>query len=83
MCLAIPGKLLEVTRENDLLMGRVSFDGIVKNACLEHVPEAKPGDYVLVHVGYALSRIDEAEAKRVFALLAEWGELEQLGEPER
>jgi hydrogenase expression/formation protein HypC len=82
MCLAIPGKLLEVTRENDLLMGRVSFDGVVKNACLEHVPEAKPGDYVLVHVGYALSRIDEAEAKRVFALLAEWGELEQLGEAE-
>ena len=83
MCLAIPGKLLEVMRENEVLMGRVSFDGLVKNACLEHVPEAKPGDYVLVHVGYALSRIDEAEAKRVFALLAEWGELQELGEPER
>jgi hydrogenase expression/formation protein HypC len=78
MCLAIPGKVIEVMRQDDVLMGRISFGGIVKNACLEHVPDVRPGDYVLVHVGYALSRIDEAEARRVFALLEELSELQEL-----
>lgn len=80
MCLGIPGKVLAVTRERELLMGKVDFGGICRSICLEHVPETRPGEYVLVHVGFALARIDEAEAKRVLALLegtAEWNELER------
>jgi hydrogenase expression/formation protein HypC len=80
MCLAIPGKLVETFVENDVRMGKVSFDGLVKQACLEHVPDARVGDYVLVHVGYALSRIDETEARRIFALLDEMGELTEVRE---
>jgi len=71
MCLGIPGKLVETYREHDVRMGKVDFSGIRKCVCLEHVPEAQPGDYVLVHVGFALSRLDEAEAARVFAFLEE------------
>jgi hydrogenase expression/formation protein HypC len=65
--------------EEGLRMGKIDFGGIRKCACLEHVREAKVGDYVLVHVGYALSRIDEEEARKVFALLQELGELEGVG----
>jgi hydrogenase expression/formation protein HypC len=79
MCLGIPGKVTETYREHDVLMGKVEFGGIVKRVCLEHVAEVRPGEYVLVHVGFALTRIDEAEAARVFALL---GELNQLAELE-
>jgi hydrogenase expression/formation protein HypC len=74
--------VVETYREHDLLMGKVDFGGVCKRVCLEHVPEARPGEYVIVHVGFALARIDEAEAQRVFALLAEMNELEQLGAPE-
>jgi hydrogenase expression/formation protein HypC len=69
-------------------MGRVDFGGLVKRICLEHVPDAAPGDWVLVHVGFALARIDETEAKKIFELLAEIGGLEELepsgpsGEPD-
>jgi hydrogenase expression/formation protein HypC len=69
MCLGIPGKVLALTREREVLFGKVDFGGICRSICLEHVPETKPGEYVLVHVGFALARIDEAEAKRVFAML--------------
>jgi hydrogenase expression/formation protein HypC len=79
MCLGIPGKVTDTYREHGVLMGKVDFGGVCKRVCLEHVPEVRPGEYVLVHVGFALSRIDEAEAARVFALL---GELNQLGELE-
>jgi len=75
MCLAIPGRVVEILREDDVLMGKVDFGGVKKRACLEYVPDVSVGDYVLVHVGFALSRIDEAEANRVFALLAEMREL--------
>ncbi|MDQ6656231.1 MAG: HypC/HybG/HupF family hydrogenase formation chaperone [Verrucomicrobiota bacterium] len=81
MCLAIPGKVIEIHREHDLLMGKAQFGGIAKRVCLEYVPEAKIGDYVLVHVGFALALIDEEEAKRVFELLQEMGGLEELAEP--
>ena len=81
MCLGIPGKVVETYRENDLLMGKVDFSGISKRVCLEHVPEAQPGDYVLVHVGFALSRIDEAEAHRVFEFLEEMKQLDELRVP--
>ena len=82
MCLGIPGKVVETYREHDLLMGKVDFGGVCKRVCLEHVPEAQPGEYVIVHVGFALACIDEAEAERVFALLAGMNELEDLRVPE-
>ncbi len=82
MCLGIPGKVVETYREQDLRMAKVDFGGVSKRVCLEHVPEAGPGDYVIVHVGFALSRIDEEEAQRVFALLAELEELDELKAPE-
>jgi len=62
-------------------MGEVNFGGVSKRVCLEHVPEARPDDYVLVHVGFALSRIDETEAGRVFAFLDEMNQLDELEEP--
>jgi hydrogenase expression/formation protein HypC len=78
MCLAIPGKLIDIHEdEGGLRMGRANFGGIVKQVCLQYTPEAEPGDYVLVHVGFALGRVDEAEAERTFQLLRE---MEQLGE---
>ena len=81
MCLGIPGKVVETYREHDVLMGKVDFGGVCKRVCLEHVPEAQPGDYVLVHVGFALSRIDEEEARRVFAFLEEMNQLDELKVP--
>ncbi|HYF01304.1 MAG TPA: HypC/HybG/HupF family hydrogenase formation chaperone [Planctomycetota bacterium] len=81
MCLAVPGRVVEVFEEHDLRMGRVDFNGVNKKVCLAHVPEAGLGDYVLVHVGHALSRVDPAEAARVFAFLESLGELRDLEEP--
>ncbi len=77
MCLGIPGKVVEVYREQDLLMGKVDFGGVCKRVCLETVPEIAVGDYALVHVGLAIARINEEEARRVFALLKDLGALEQ------
>jgi len=72
MCLAIPGKILSVSGGDPLSrVGRVSFGGMVKEINLAYVPEARPGDYVIVHVGFAISRLDEAEAARVFEYLQE------------
>ena len=82
MCLGIPGRVVETYREHDLLMGKVDFGGVCKRVCLEHVPEARPGEYIIVHVGFGLARIDQAEAERVFALLAGMNELEDLRVPE-
>jgi len=81
MCLGIPGKVLEIYHENDVLMGKVDFSGICKRVCLEHVTAARPGDYVLVHVGFALSILDEEEAGRVFAFLKEMNQLDELKVP--
>jgi len=81
MCLGIPGKVLEIYRENDVLMGKVDFSGICKRVCLEHVTTAQPGDYVLVHVGFALSILDAEEAGRVFAFLEEMNQLDELKVP--
>jgi hydrogenase expression/formation protein HypC len=83
MCLAIPGKLIEVARDpNGVRMGRASFGGIVKQVCLEYTPEAGPGDFVLVHVGFALSKVDEAEAARTYQLLEEMKQLDELNAQE-
>ena len=81
MCLGIPGKVVATYREHDVLMGKVDFSGVSKRVCLEHVPEVAPGEYVLVHVGFALSRIDEAEAQRVFEFLAQMNQLDELKAP--
>ncbi len=78
MCLGVPGKVIDTFREHDILMGKVSFDGVVKKICLDHVPEVEPGEYVLVHVGFALSRIDEQYAREVFELLDSMGEIAEL-----
>lgn len=82
MCLAVPGKLLDVAGEDPFFRtGRVSFGGVVKSVSLACVPEAKAGDYVLVHVGMALSVVDEQEAEEVFRYLKEMGELAELAVP--
>ena len=77
MCLAVPGKVVEILGEGDLRMGRVDFSGVTRQACLAYVPEAQVGDYVLVHVGFALSRVDEQAAIETLRTLAELGELEE------
>jgi hydrogenase expression/formation protein HypC len=82
MCLAVPGKVTETYRENGLLMGKVDFSGVARRVCLAHVADAVPGDYVLVHVGFALSKVDAAEAARTFELLAELKQLSELEDPQ-
>ncbi|MCC6130153.1 MAG: HypC/HybG/HupF family hydrogenase formation chaperone [Acidobacteria bacterium] len=82
MCLGIPGKVLRVDESPlGINMGLVSFGGIAKEICLAYTPEAKAGDYVLVHVGFALSRIDEEHAREVFEALKQMGELTDLDDP--
>ncbi|HEY5311722.1 MAG TPA: HypC/HybG/HupF family hydrogenase formation chaperone [Pirellulales bacterium] len=81
MCLGIPGKVVDTYREHDVLMGRVAFGGVARRVCLEHVPEVQPGEYVLVHVGFALSKIDEQEAQRVFEFLDRMQQLDELDAP--
>ena len=76
MCLAIPGKILEIQMQDTMRTARVEFGGIVRTVCLDFVPEAGLGDYVMVHVGFALSRVDHVEAERTFKLLEELGMLE-------
>jgi hydrogenase expression/formation protein HypC len=77
MCLGIPGKVIEVRTEAGLPMGRVDFGGVRKVACLAYVPDVKPGDYVIVHVGFAISQVDEEEALRTLELLDQMGDLVQ------
>ena len=87
MCLAIPGRITTINGEDPLTrMGKVDFGGILKEASLAYVPEAKVGDYVIVHVGFAISRLDEDEANKVFEYLREMEDLSELepssnGEP--
>jgi hydrogenase expression/formation protein HypC len=78
MCLAIPGKVIETYEADGMKTAKVSFGGMVKQVCLEYTPEAAPGDYVLVHVGFALSRINEEEARRTYEILEEIGQLSEL-----
>jgi hydrogenase expression/formation protein HypC len=79
MCLAVPGKITSISGEDPLTRtGKVDFGGILKDVSLAFVPEAQLGDYVIVHVGFALSRVDEAEAQQVFEYLREMQELNEL-----
>jgi len=83
VCLGVPGQVLTI-EENPLgmTMGTVSFGGIRKEVCLAYVPEVQIGQYVIVHVGFAISTIDEDEAQSVFATLREMGELAELEPPD-
>jgi hydrogenase expression/formation protein HypC len=82
MCLAIPGKILEVFDDRGVRMGRADFGGTVRKVCLESLPEAGLGDYVLVHVGFALSKVDPEEAERTYRFLEELGQLGELEAPQ-
>lgn len=84
MCLAVPGQIKSINPTDDPLLrtGKVSFGGILKEVNLAYVPEAKPGDYVLVHVGFAINIVDEAEANQVFEYLRQMGDLEELEQAE-
>lgn len=82
MCLGVPGKIVSLDHSAALAMGRVSFGGITKEVCLAYTPDADVSDYVVVHVGFAISRIDEAEAQRVFEILREMDELQELEVPQ-
>ena len=81
MCLAIPGKIIELNEKNGVKMSRVDFGGITREACMEYVPEAKIGEYVMVHVGFAISRVDEEEAARTYQYLAQMDALQEIEEP--
>jgi hydrogenase expression/formation protein HypC len=76
MCLAIPGKVLDIDRSGSPVMGTVSFGGTHKKVCLEWLPEVRVGDYVIVHVGFALSTVDEEEALETLKMFREMGELD-------
>jgi len=81
MCLAVPGKIIETEEIDGIRLGRVQFGGVTRQACLDFVPEAQIGDFVLVHVGFAISRVDAEEAERTYRLLEQMGALQdELGE---
>lgn len=84
MCLAVPGRIISISGEDPLSrIGKVDFGGVLKEASLAYVPEAGVGDYVIVHVGFALSRLDEEEANKVFEYLREMEELSELEDQQR
>ena len=79
MCLGIPGRILEMHDDRGLSMGRVDFGGVRREVCLAYVSgQVRPGDYVVVHVGFAISKVDEAEARRTFEVLREMSQLDEL-----
>jgi hydrogenase expression/formation protein HypC len=82
MCLGVPGKIIEVYDRGGLQMGKVDFGGVIKETCLAYVPEAKVGDYCIIHVGFALSILDEEEARASIAILKEISDLGSLPEIE-
>lgn len=82
MCLAIPGKVIEIDRTSQPVMGKVSFGGSQKQVCLELVPDVNIGDYVVVHVGFAISKMNEEEAGEVFEYLKSIYELNELQQPD-
>ena len=81
MCLAIPGQIVETFDQRGIRMARVRFGGITRIACMEYVPEAVAGDYVLVHVGFAITKVDAEEAQRTYALLEDLDQLTELDAP--
>jgi len=79
MCLGVPGKIVEIYQANDLRMGKIDFGGVTREACLEYIPEAKVGDYTLIHVGFALNLISEEDAQETLALLTQIAEMGEAG----
>jgi len=83
MCLAIPGKVIEIAEDaQGVRIGKTNFGGIVKQVCLEYTPEVQLGDYILVHVGFALGKVDVEEAERTYKLLEEMNQLGELDTPD-
>jgi len=78
MCLAVPGKIIEIYEKQELKMAKMDFSGVTREACIEHVPEAKVGDYAIVHVGFAISLLSEEEAQESIDLLREIVEAGEL-----
>ncbi len=82
MCLGIPGKVLEISAESDAMpMAKVEFGGITKEVCLAYLSDVEVGDYVLVHVGFAISKIDEQEAQEIFSYIEQIDEFSQPSDP--
>jgi len=80
MCLAVPGKIIEIFERSGLQMGKIDFGGVYREACLAYVPEAKLGDYTVIHVGFALNLLSEAEALETLTMLKEIADInEELG----
>lgn len=77
MCLGVPGKVIEINEIGGIRMGKVDFGGIVKKACLAYVPEVEVGDYTIIHVGFAISKVDEESAQETLTLFREMGLLEE------
>jgi len=77
MCLGIPGKIIEKYEVNGLLMGKIDFGGVTREACLAYVPEAGVGDYTVIHVGFAISQLSEEEAMETLKLLREMADIEE------
>jgi len=77
MCLGVPGKIIEIYKVGDLTMGKIDFGGVIREACLEYIPEAKIGDYTIIHVGFALNIISEEEANDTLDLLREITDAEE------
>lgn len=82
MCLAIPGKIVSFHDNHGVRMSKVDFGGITREACLEYLPDAQLGDYVLVHVGFAISKVDEEEAARTYRYLEEMDQLGEVASPD-
>lgn len=80
MCLGVPGRVLEIYEKDGLATGKVDFGGVAKEVCLAYTPEVRVDDYVLVHVGFAINTIDEAEANEVFAVLREYAEADEAAQ---
>ena len=83
MCLGVPGKIEEIYQDGNLKMGKVNFDGVSMNVCLETTPEAKVGDYAIVHAGFALSLLNEAEAQETLKMLKEMEALQAQEEKKK
>ena len=77
MCLGIPGKIVEINEKNGLQMAKVDFGGIFREACLDYVPEAKVGEYCIIHVGFAISLVSESEAMETLDLLKQISDIEE------
>lgn len=80
MCLGIPGKIIDIYLTDGIKMGKIDFGGVTREACLEYVPEARPGDYALIHVGFAINLLSESEAEETLQLIRQIADLdEELG----